>query len=141
MIRKALSIVVAMTVSVIVLLVGNISAAYIPPNAPQYNNTFSCNSELTISGTTATCSSEAVGYINKTTKIVITQTLQKLNSSGIWIDVSDASWTTTINNCIGLATNTKNDLSSGIYRLKSAFKVYAGSSYEPIVLYSQSKNI
>lgn len=141
MIRKILSTVVAVTVSVIFLLVGSIFAAYIPPDVPQYSYTSSCSSTLIISGNTATCTSSATGYYNETTKIVITQTLQKQNSSGIWNDVSGATWTTTINNYVGSATNTKSGLSSGTYRLKSAFKVYVGNSYEPIVKYSQSKTI
>jgi len=141
MMRKMLSIVVAVIISVTSLLSGNILAAYIPPDSPQYDYTCSCVSELKVSGTTATCRSEAVGYINKTTQIVITQTLQKQNSSGIWTDVSGATWTSTINNYVGSATNTKSGLSSGTYRLKSAFKVYVGNSYEPIVKYSQSKTI
>lgn len=140
MTRKMLSIVLAVIVSVTSLLSGNILAAYIPPDTPQNSYTSSCSSTLTISGTTATCTSSVTGY-DATTKIVITQTLQKQNSSGIWTDVSGATWSSTINDCLGWSTNTKSGLSSGTYRLKSAFKVYVGNSYEPIVKYSQSKTI
>lgn len=141
MTRKMLSIVLAVIVSVTSLLSGNILAAYIPPDAPQYSYISLCNSTLTISGNTATCKTSVTGNYNETTKIVITQTLQKQNSSGIWSDVSGTSWTTTIYNYVGSATNTKSGLSSGTYRLKSAIKVYVGNSYEPIVLYSQQKTI
>jgi len=139
MIRKMLSIIVAMAISTICLICGTVSAAYIPPDSPQYNYTQSCSSELSISGSTATCRSVATGYINQTTKIVFVQTLQKRNSSGGWDDV--ATWTTTINNYQGTVTKTKSGLSSGTYRLKTVFIVYAGSSYEVITKYSQEWTI
>lgn len=141
MIRKALSIIAAIVISTVCLICGTVSAAYIPPDSPQYNYTQSCSSELSFSGTTATCKSNATGYLNETTKIVFEQTLQKKNSSGGWSNVNNASWTTTVYNYKGSATNTKSSLSSGTYRLKTVFKVYAGSSYETITKYSSEKNI
>lgn len=120
--------------------VGNIaSAAVIPPDAPAYSYTYDCSSELSISGTTATCKSSVIGYYDKTTKIVITQTLQKKNSSGNWDDV--CSWNDTIYSFKGSLTNTKYSLSSGTYRLKTVATVYAGTANETITKYSNEKTV
>lgn len=108
--------------------------------APRYSYTNSCSSTLTISGSTATCESEATGYYGETTKIVISQTLQKYNSStGKWSDV--ASWRETDTGYHGSATYTKSGLSSGSYRIEAEFYVYAGSNYEQITIYSDIKSV
>lgn len=117
------------------------AAVKIPDVSPAYLYTYSCSSILTTSGTTATCKSSAKGYNNETTKIVFKQTLQKKNSSGGWDDVTDAAWTSTVNNYQGTVTNYKYSLSSGTYRLKTVFTVYADTSYETITKYSSEKII
>ncbi len=114
-------------------------AAVIPPDSPSYSYTNDCNVSLSISNQKATCESTLTGYYNETTKIVITQTLQKKNSNNTWDDI--CSWSTTIYNFRGSLTSTKSSLSSGTYRLKTVFKVYAGSNYETITAYSNSKTI
>ena len=96
-------------------------------------------STLTISGTKATCVSKATGYSGETTKIVMEQTLQKKTSSGGWSEV--ASWSETDTGYIGSATNTKSSLSSGTYRLKTVFTVYAGNDYEVLTKYSAEKTV
>ena len=101
--------------------------------------TSSCSSTLTVSGTTAKCISQATGYRNETTKIVITQTLQKKTSTGSWSKVS--CWIETDASYKGYATNSKSGLSKGTYRLKTVFKVYAGSNYETLTKYSSNKTI
>lgn len=101
--------------------------------------TVSASSTLTISGTTATCTSTALGYANITTKIVIEHTLQKKTSSGTWSKV--ASWSETDTGYKGSATNTQSNLSEGTYRLKTVFTVYAGSDYETITKYSSEKTV
>lgn len=101
--------------------------------------TSSCSSTLTVSGTTAKYISQATGYRNETTKIVITQTLQKKTSTGSWNKVS--SWSETDTGYKGYATNSKSGLSKGTYRLKTVFKVYAGSNYETLTKYSSNKTI
>lgn len=101
--------------------------------------TYSTTSTLTISGTKATCVSKAIGYSGETTKIVMEQTLQKKTSSGGWSEV--ASWSETDTGYIGSATNTKSSLSSGTYRLKTVFTVYAGSDYEVLTKYSTEKTV
>ena len=88
MIRRVISVLLAGIISTICLICVPVSAAYIPPDvSPQYSYTQSCSSELSFLGTTATCKSNATGYLNETTKIVFNQTLQKQNSSGGWSDV------------------------------------------------------
>lgn len=84
---------------------------------------------LTISRTTATCSSKATGYLG-TTKNVIEQTLQKKTSSGTWSKVNG--WSETDSGYKGSATNKEYNLTSGTYRLKTVFTVYAGSDFEEI---------
>lgn len=63
----------------------------------------------------------------------------KKSSSGTWCEV--ASWSETDTGYKGSATNTKSGLSSGTYRLKTAFTVYAGSDYETITKYSSEKTV
>lgn len=92
--------------------------------------TSSCSSTLKISGTTATCTSNATGYVGETTKIVMDQTLQKKTSSGLCSKVS--SWSETDKGYKGSATNTISDLSKGTYRLKTVFTIYSGTNYETI---------
>ena len=92
------------------------------------------SSTLYISGNTATCISSLTGYKGETTQIVIGQTLQKRDSSGNWTSVKYAS--ATINNYRGTLTKTYTGLSSGTYRLKSSFIVYAGSYFETLLKYS-----
>lgn len=142
MIRRVISVLLAGIISTICLICVPVSAAYIPPDvSPQYSYTQSCSSELSFLGTTATCKSNATGYLNETTKIVFNQTLQKQNSSGGWSDVSNASWTKTVYSYKGAATNTRSSLASGTYRLKTVCTVYSGTSSETITKYSQEKII
>lgn len=114
-------------------------AAVIPPDSPAYSYTNDCNVDLAISNREATCKSSLTGYYNTTTSIIITQTLQKKNSNNAWDDVCN--WSTTIDNFKGSLTSTKSSLSSGTYRLKTVFTVYAGSASETITKYSKNKTI
>lgn len=142
MIRKALSVAAAVLISCSNLLVGTISAAYIPPDtAPQYYYTYSYGSDLSFSGSTATCTSSATGYKNVTTKIVFDQTLQKQNYLGGWSSVSGAHWVDTVYYYKGSATHDKDSLSSGTYRLRNEMDVYSGSDYETIVDYSTEETL
>lgn len=135
MIKKVASLLCAVVLSTS-FAVGNVaSAAVILTDSPAYSYTHECSSDLSISGTTATCYSSVTGYYNETTKIVIVQTLQKKNSSGNWYDV--CSWNSTIYNYRGSLTNTKSSLSSGTYRLKTVATVYAGTENETITKYSK----
>lgn len=141
MYKKFLSVFMAVILSMTFVIGNTVSAAIIVPDSPMYSYTRSCSSELTTSGTTATCKSSATGYYNKTTKIVFKQTLQKKNSSGGWDDVTNAAWTSTVYSYQGSTTNYKYSLSSGTYRLKTVFTVYADTSFETITKYSKEKTI
>ena len=138
MIKKMTSIFIAVIMTMFCMSCISASAYDV---SPRYGYTASCSSTLSISGASATCESSATGYSGETTKIVISQTLQKRGSSGNWSDVSGAYWKTTIYKYVGSARKVKNNLSSGTYRLKSVFTVYAGNSSETITKYSQQKSI
>ncbi len=135
MFKKLVSVICVIVVSV--MCFGIIASA--ENIAPFTLYTDYATSTLTISGTKATCVSKATGYSGETTKIVMEQTLQKKTSSGGWSAV--ASWSETDTGYIGSATNTKSSLSSGTYRLKTVFTVYAGSDYEVLTKYSTEKTI
>ncbi len=106
---------------------------------PRYMYTSSIRSSLTISGNTATCTSEVKGYLGETTKIVIEQVLEKEVSPDNWDEVD--SWTNTVNSYRSSFTNTKTGLASGTYRVTTISKVYVGESFEQITTYSSEKNI
>lgn len=135
MFRKVFSVIITAVIS-IVCLCGTVSAQ----GASVYNlYTSSCSSTLSVSGTTATCTSEALGYYGETTKISMVQTLQKKTASGSWSKIS--SWSEVDTGYRGYMSNKKYSLSSGTYRLKTVFTVYAGSNSETITKYSSNKTI
>ena len=135
MLKKLVSVICVIVVSV--MCFGMIASAENIMPFTLYTN--SASSTLTVSGKTATCKSTAVGYANVTTKIVMEQTLQKKTSSGDWSEV--VSWSETDTGYKGSATNTKSSLSSGTYRLKTVFTVYAGNDYEVLTKYSAEKTV
>ncbi|NMB32881.1 MAG: hypothetical protein GX992_01390 [Clostridium sp.] len=107
--------------------------------SPCYLYTYSAFSTLTISGTTATCTSTAKGYIGLTTKVYTYQALEKKNSNNSWSLVE--SWGKNDIGYIGSATNVKSGLAPGTYRLRTSFTVYAGSEYEIVEVLSFEKTI
>ncbi|MFR1184880.1 MAG: hypothetical protein ACLSDC_04220 [Ruminococcus sp.] len=76
-----------------------------------------------------------MGFSDKTTKVVVTHTLEK-KSGKWWIDVT--SWSKTFNTYTAIYSTSKSSLSSGTYRLKTVAKVYKGSAYETITIYSKT---
>lgn len=97
-------------------------------------------SELTVTGTTAKCKSSALDPNYQATKILVSQSLQKKNSSGNWTIVQ--AWSNTINYYKGTVTNSKSGLASGTYRLKSTFYLYVGNTCTSTnTVYSSSKTI
>ena len=90
---------------------------------------------LSISNKAATCKSTVRGISGTTTKIVITQTLQKKNGSS-WNKYS--SWTKTFNSWYAIYSNSKESLSSGTYRVKTVADVYSGSKYETVTSFSKT---
>lgn len=97
-------------------------------------NNRSANSTLSFSGTTATCTSILEGYPGQTTRITISQTLEKKDSDGNW--KYSCGWSTTIDGYKGYVTNYAYNRSKGTYRLRTDFTVYAGNDYEEITTYS-----
>ena len=90
---------------------------------------------LSITNKAATCKSTVRGISGTTTKIVITQTLQKKNGSS-WTKYG--SWTKTFNSWYAIYSNSKESLSNGTYRVKTTADVYSGSKYETVTAYSKT---
>lgn len=105
----------------------------------EYQTVTKVLSGLSVSGTTATCRSEAIVMIG-VTNISVTQTLQK-RSGNNFSNVNGASWSTTVNDDCIIFENTKSNLSSGTYRVKSVFTVKKGSKTETITSYSSTATI
>lgn len=104
-----------------------------------YENALSAKSYLTISLTTAECTSKCTGASN-VVQITVEQTLQKYWGLWIWNDVDDASWSTTESGSYACVVNTKSGLSSGTYRVKSVFTLTTSSGKtETITIYSEEK--
>lgn len=106
------------------------------PVSPDYLYTSRCSSLLSISGLNATCTSNLIGYYGETTKIVVTQTLQ-VKDGNQWR--TSSSWSHTYYDYSCQFTNSKTVYSGNTYRVKSEFKVYAGTNYETVYSYSTTK--
>lgn len=107
--------------------------------APAYESAYSVTGSLTISGTTAYCTSSGKGP--DIVSITVEQTLQKQGFLWIW-STYGARWTKSVNADSIAMSNTKTGLSSGKYRLKSVFTFtdkYGKS--ETITVYSDSKSV
>ena len=95
-----------------------------------------CQSYLSTSGSTAYCSSYARGA-NNTTRIVISQTLQKQSTNGNWYYYT--SWSGNIYSSQGWLDNTRYSLPHGTYRLKTYCTFYtANGGYETNYAYSSN---
>lgn len=103
------------------------------PIIEEYSYTNSASSGLYFSGKTAYCSSSVYGYSGTTTKIIVSQYLQKKNGSS-WDNVW--SWHYTFIKWYCDYDNSRSSLASGTYRVKTVAKVYSGSSYETVTTYS-----
>ena len=99
----------------------------------EYMYTFSLSSDLSIVNHKGTCRSVVNGYSNIATKVEITHTLQK-QVYGYWSDVE--TWSGTYYTWYGILTSSRSNLSAGMFRLKTVAKVYSGSNYETITVYS-----
>lgn len=100
-----------------------------------YKYTSNIFNSITISNKTASCRSTILGSSDNITKVVVSHTLEK-QSGKWWIDVT--SWTKTFNTNTTVYLTSKSSLSSGTYRLKTIAKVYNGSDYETITIYSST---
>ena len=109
---------------------------------PRYAYTTSTASTLTISSGSAYCWSTAKGN-SSVTKIEGIQYLEKKIGSdeNDWSTVSGCTWTNTTNNNSLTMSNSKSNLSSGTYRVRTVFKVYSVNNYETVEKISSEATI
>lgn len=105
----------------------------------RYNYTNTIYSILSISNNTATCTSRVTGNSSLVTKIEITQSLEELLPSGWWY--RHQSWSKTFYNWYAIYTTTGTIPYSGTYHVRTVAKVYAGSNYETISIYSNNVTV
>lgn len=103
-----------------------------------YLYTSNASTALTVSGTTLNCRSAVTGYSGITTKITITQEIQK-KSGSTWRSINGRG--TTKFTFYAIFEQSYSNMSSGTYRVKTIAKVYSGTNYETIVHYSFEKSI
>lgn len=113
------------------------SAAVKPDNgsiaAPCYLYTNRASTYLTIYQGEASCRSNVYGISGTTTKIVVTQILQKKNGNS-WTEVK--SWNKTFDTWYCSYPNPYSLTEKGTYRVKTVAKVYKGTDYETVTTYS-----
>lgn len=103
--------------------------------SPAYEIANSCTSDLDIVNGTAYCTSIASGTDAVT--ITVTHTLEKYWGLWIWENVKGATWTRTAYIGTVCLYNTKSDLKSGTYRVKSTFVLTdEDGESETITIYS-----
>ncbi|MBP1547758.1 MAG: hypothetical protein J6A37_14325 [Oscillospiraceae bacterium] len=123
--KKRLSIL--LLVAMVLSMVCGITAYAIEP---RYVYTGSVISSITISdsSSTAYCKGTAKGD-STVTRIEATQYLEK-KSGTTWSTVSGCTWSDSSNRNSLTISNSKSNLSSGTYRVRTVFKVYCGNTYE-----------
>lgn len=104
---------------------------------PYYLYTGSAKSNLAILSSTAYCKSEIKGD-STVTKIYATQYLEKKNGNK-W-DIVDY-WSDSVNGSSLTMSNSKDNLGSGTYHLRTVATVYSGSNSEPVVKTSMEVTI
>ena len=105
-------------------------------------NSSTKKSELYFNSNTATCKSTYCESNSPVSSISATQTLEKKGLFGIYSSVSGASWTKTVTTQNLSMSNTKSNLSSGTYRLRTVFTVtLSNGTSETVTVYSAEKEI
>ena len=100
------------------------------------------SSQLTISGTTATCTSKISDLSGTVKSVTIEQTLEMHWFASWFLTVNNATWETTSTSKSVTFQNTKSGLASGTYRVKSVFTVTTTSGQtETVTVYSAEKTI
>lgn len=108
--------------------------------SPLYDVSDYAYSTLSISGTSASCSSRVLR--SDAVEITATQYLQKQGFLWIWTTYDSTKWTKTVSTNVIYMSNTKTGLSSGKYRLKTVFKLtYSDGSTESITVYSDKMSV
>lgn len=97
--------------------------------------TIMASSSLSISSSTATCTSKFSGT-SSVTKVSLVQYLEKYESS-TWSTYRG--WSTSSNSSGLNVSNLGTNLSSGTYRVRSVYTVYVGTDYETVEVISDSK--
>ena len=136
--RKVIAILPAISV---LFSIGAPVCAYNGENtaSPYYLYTGSVKSTLIISKDTATCESKITGD-NTVTQIYATQYLEKKNGSK-WEVVSNGTWSDSVKGNSFKMSNSKDNLGSGTYRVRTVGTVYSGSNSEPVSATSQEVTI
>lgn len=99
------------------------------------------SSILLVSASTATCTSTYTDADGSTSRIVITQTLQKEGLFWTWSAYA-GDWTKTTNGSSASLSNKVYNLESGTYRVKIVFTVTdVNGKTETITVYSAEKNV
>lgn len=107
--------------------------------APAYESAYSVTGILTISGTTAYCTSSGKGP--DIVSITVEQTLQKQGFLWIW-STYGARWTKSVNADSIAMSNTKTGLSSGKYRLKTSLTLTDKyGKTETVTVYGDSRSV
>ncbi len=106
---------------------------------PMYEMAKDPYSILDLFGKSATCTSNASG--SNVIHITLNQTLEKLNGNS-WCAVNGASWTESVNSNTISVCNSKSDLDSGTYHLKTVFTFTdKNGKTETVTVYSSEKTV
>lgn len=104
---------------------------------PRWSYTSHTITDLIVTTTgTASCSASATGYYGTATKVQIKMQLQQYLALQ-WTTIAE--WNGTFNNYRGVLDKTKTLTSTGNYRVKAVYTVYAGSASEQSTAYSQER--
>lgn len=104
----------------------------------QYSYTQKVYSGISKSGNTVSCQSRVTGISGITTKITITQEIQKKSGTS-WSSINGRG--TTVFTSYANFSYSYSNLASGAYRVKTIAKVYSGSNYETITAYSRTLSV
>ena len=108
--------------------------------SPLYEIAHDACSDLRLSGSNATCKSNASS--GSAVKITAEQYLQKQGLFWIWSTYNGAEWSKTVNTNTIIISNTKSGLESGTYRLKTVFTLTdSNGKTETITVYSNEKTV
>ncbi len=110
-----------------------------PVTPDRYNYTSYLFNTLSISNNTASCYSKVMGYSSMVTKIEITQSLEELLPSGWWC--RHQSWSKTFYTWYAIYSTTGTIPHSGTYHVRTVARVYSGSNYETIAIYSNNVTV
>lgn len=136
--KRAISVVVMLVLMLSTLPI-NASAETSDVTHGRYLYTSECSSHLSMSNSTAYCESKVKGYSGITTKIEITQSFEQYLSNGWWYRIK--SWNKTFYSWYAYYDNSTTVTESGTYHVRTVAKVYSGSNYETIAIYSNNVTV